>query len=207
MTQPPKPEPEEPKQPERPWREPQQPPPEPYGRGPWPQQPSYDEPPGRPYAWEGPRPRLAYSGRWQRLIAAIIDGLIVYVIIWLVTTPILGYQTMYEGSIARQTAANLIAIVIAFLYYALQHGRWGRTLGKRAMNLQVVRAEDGGAISYGQATWRLLFAYLISVITCGIGGLVDVAWILWDQRRQALHDKVARTVVMTTAGPDPYAGR
>jgi uncharacterized RDD family membrane protein YckC len=211
MTEPPRPEPSRP-EPDRTRRDPvPSPPPEgsPYGPGPWPEHP-YGEPATRPYASEyGPGGYgfdLEYGGRWRRLIAAIIDGLIVYAVIWLVTTPILGFGTMYEGSFGRQTAANLIAGVVAFLYYVLQHGTWGQTLGKRAMSLRVVRADDGGAISYGQAAWRLLFAYLISLATCGIGGLIDVAWILWDRRRQALHDKVARTVVVRAepGTSDPY---
>lgn len=179
-----------------------EPPPTPYGPGPWPGAYGYDMP--SPYQGE-----LEYGGRLRRLVAAIIDGLIVYVVTWVLTTPVLGYGTMYEGSVGRQTAANLLAAVVAFLYYVLQHGRWGQTLGKRAMSLRVVRAEDAGAIGYGQAAWRLLFAYVISLATCGIGGLVDVAWILWDRRRQALHDKVARTVVIRTRPgmPDPYVNQ
>lgn len=149
---------------------------------------------------------LEYGGRWRRLIAAFVDGLIVYLVTWLLTAPVLGLGTMYEGGFARRTAANLIAGVVAFAYYVLQHGRWGRTLGKRVMSLRVVRADDADAISYGQAAWRLLFEYLVTVATCGVGGLVDVAWILWDKRRQALHDKVARTIVVRARPemPDPY---
>ncbi len=178
------------------------PPPEgtPYGPGPWPVfGEAASSAAGRAAAPE-------YGGRWRRLIAAFIDGLIVYAATWLVTAPVLGFRTMYEGSLARQAAANLVAGVVAFLYYVLQHGRWGRTLGKRAMSLRVVRAEGFGAIDYGQAAWRLLFAYLVSVVTCGVGGVVDVAWILWDPRRQALHDKVAHTVVVKAEPgmPDPY---
>jgi uncharacterized RDD family membrane protein YckC len=77
------------------------------------------------------------------------------------------------------------------------------------MSLRVVRADDAGAIGYGQAAWRLLFAYVVSLVTCGVGGLVDVAWILWDRRRQALHDKVAHTVVIRTQPgmPDPYVNQ
>jgi uncharacterized RDD family membrane protein YckC len=189
--------------PDRPRREPLPPPADdsPYGPGPW---PAY----GQPYSprLAGYETGLAYGGRWRRLIAAVIDGLIVYAGTWLLTAPVLGFRTMYEGTLARQTAANLIAGVVAFLYYVLQHGRWGQTPGKRVMSLRVVRADDGGPISYGQAAWRLLFAYLVSLATCGIGGLVDVAWILWDARRQALHDKVARTVVVKAEPgmPDPY---
>jgi uncharacterized RDD family membrane protein YckC len=206
MTEPPMPD------PEKTHRDPApSPPPEgsPYGPGPWPEHP-YGEPVTRPYASAygpgGYGSGLEYGGRWRRLIAAIIDGLIVYAVTWLLTAPILGFGTMYEGGVGRQTVANLIAGVVAFLYYVLQHGKWGRTLGKRAMSLRVVRADDGGAISYGQAAWRLLFEYLVSLATCGIGGLVDVAWILWDRRRQALHDKVARTVVVRAESEmsDPY---
>jgi uncharacterized RDD family membrane protein YckC len=154
------------------------------------------------------RPQPEYGGRWRRLLAAIIDALAVYLVIWVVTVPLVGLSTIYDGeNIARRTAADVIAAVIGFLYYMLQHGRWGRTLGKRAMSLLVVREEDGDAISYGRAAWRLLFSYLLSLLTFGIGNLVDVAWILWDRRRQALHDKVARTVVLRDSPglPDPYA--
>jgi len=198
MTEPPEPD------PYRPHREPPPPPPPagetPYGPGPW---PVHD----RSYA-AGYEMDVEYGGRWRRLIAAVIDGLIVYAVTWLLTAPFLGFGTIYEGSLARRTAANLIAGVVAFLYYVLQHGKSGRTLGKRAMGLRVVRADDAGPISYGQAAWRLLFEYLISLATCGVGGLIDVAWILWDKRRQALHDKVARTVVVKAEPgmPDPYAG-
>jgi uncharacterized RDD family membrane protein YckC len=164
---------------------------EPYGAGPY-----------------GPPWGVTYGGRWRRLIAAVIDGLIVYAVTWIVTAPVLGFGTIYEGSAARRTGANLIAAAVAVLYYVLQHGRWGQTVGKRTMSLRVVRAEDAGRIGYGQAALRLIFAYVISAITCGIGGLIDVAWILWDSRRQALHDKVARTVVVTAepGAPNPYEG-
>jgi uncharacterized RDD family membrane protein YckC len=196
-------------------REPTTPPPappaeeSPYGPGPWPDQP-YGEAPrpyGSGYDAAAYGAAFQYGGRWRRLIAAIVDGLIVYAVTWLVTAPILGFGTMYEGSLARQTVANLVAGVVGFLYYVLQHGRWGQTLGKRLMSLRVVRADDAGAISYGQAAWRLLFEYLITLATCGVGGLVNIAWILWDKRRQALHDKVARTVVVSARPgmPDPYA--
>ncbi len=151
-----------------------------------------------------------YGGRWRRLLAAVIDGLVVYAVVWVVTAPLVGFGTVYDDqNIARRTIGDIIAAAIGFLYYALQHGRWGQTLGKRAMSLRVVREADGGPISYRQAGWRLLFQYLISIVTCGIGGLVDVAWILWDDRRQALHDKVAKTVVLNADPnlPDPYERR
>jgi uncharacterized RDD family membrane protein YckC len=204
MNNPPEPDRREPAPPPAtpPWEPPHPEPPAPHGT---------DEYGPAPYGTDeyGPGPGVTYGGRWRRLIAAVIDGLIVYAATWIVTAPILGFGTIYEGSVARQAAANLIAGVVAFLYYVLQHGRSGQTLGKRIMSLRVVRAEDAGAIGYGQAALRLVFAYAISAITCGIGGIIDVAWILWDPRRQALHDKVARTIVVTAepGTPNPYEAR
>ncbi len=166
-------------------------------------------PPDLPYGPEVTRPRFEYGGRWRRLLAAIIDGLIVYVVTWLITAPIAGLGSMYDRPTGRQIVADLITLILAFAYFVVQHGRWGQTLGKRAMSLRVVRADDAGPITYGQAGWRLLFQYIVSFVTCGVGGLVDVAWILWDERRQALHDKVAKTVVVAVepGRPDPYAAR
>ncbi len=71
----------------------------------------------------------------------------------------------------------------------------------------------------GQAVARQAFVYAITIVTVvlnfvtpaagilGLVGLLDNAWILWDERRQALHDKVAGTVVMkaTPWTPNPYA--
>jgi uncharacterized RDD family membrane protein YckC len=60
----------------------------------------------------------------------------------------------------------------------------------------------GGPITWGQAGIRVGFQYLISLVTCGIGQIVDLAWILFDRRKRALHDKVAKTLVISTR---PYA--
>jgi len=171
------------------------------------------QPPGRSDRRESTPPpagsdtRFQYGGRWRRLIAAIIDGIVVYVVTLIVVGQITG--ATYDGSTGRALVASLAVAVLGFLYYVLQHARWGQTLGKRAMSIRVVRESDAGAISYGQSARRLLFEYLISFVTCGIGGVVDVAWILWDERRQALHDKVAKTVVVKAEPgmPDPYARR
>lgn len=164
-----------------------------------------------PYGGYGPPGASAqYGGRWPRLFAGLIDGIIVGVIGSIVSAPFAGFGMMYEPAskhMGARLTANLITAVIGVIYYGFQHGKWGQTIGKRALSLRVVRADDGGAITYGTAAWRTVFSYLIGIITCGIGGIVDVAWILGDQRRQALHDKVAKTIAVTADGPDPYAGR
>jgi uncharacterized RDD family membrane protein YckC len=181
-------------------------PPPPPSQQPYPSAPPISEPYG---AAPGPG-GVEYGSRWSRLLAAIIDGLITGAIGWVLVLPFFGAGAMFDSGtkhLGARVGANLVTTVIAVIYYTVQHGKWGQTIGKRALNIRVVRAADGGPISYGQAAGRSLFTYLISIVTCGIGAIVDAAWILGDQRRQALHDKVVGSVVLRADGPDPYAGR
>ncbi len=136
-------------------------------------------------------------------------------VITLVTWPFLDYDRILEGPRgeevfvpAGQWAANFLGAFLAFLYYWLMTYKWGRTLGKMALGIQVVRAADGGAVTQGQAAGRSAFYSVLGGL-CACIGLIDVLWLLWDERRQCLHDKVAGTVVrkMVPGSVDPYAGR
>ena len=99
---------------------------------PW---PSYGPPPAQPYGsglgYGQTRPPFVYGGRWRRLLAAVVDGLIVYAVTWLVTAPIAGLGSMYERTTPRQVIADFVAAAVAFPYYWFQHAKWGQTLGKR----------------------------------------------------------------------------
>lgn len=75
----------------------------------------------------------------------------------------------------------------------------GRTLGKKALGLRVVRL-DGGPI-----TWWFAFeragGYVAGIAT----GLLGFAQIYWDPNRQCVHDKIGGTVVVVD-GADPIPG-
>ncbi|ACY96647.1 MULTISPECIES: RDD family protein [Thermomonospora] len=211
MTQPP----QGPSPGDRFWKPPQDQPPGPYGGGGWP--PPYGgHYPGHPGSpWEYRDPAAGLAGRWARLGAALIDLILLAAVIGLVTFPFIDYGRVFRtpggetGYLPTgQWVANFLSIVIAFLYYWLTTYKWGRTLGKQVLGIQVVRAADGGPVTQGQAAGRAAFFTVLGGL-CGCIGFLDVAWILWDDRRQALHDKVAQTVVrkIEPGAPDPYAGR
>ncbi len=84
----------------------------------------------------------------------------------------------------------------------------GQTLGKMLLRIRVVRDEDGQAISTGQALGRSAFYSVLGGI-CGCIGFIDILWILFDPRKQALHCKVAHTVVVKAHPglPNPYEFR
>ncbi|HVE76415.1 MAG TPA: RDD family protein [Actinomycetota bacterium] len=152
---------------------------------------------------------------WKRLVAAIIDSVILGVV-----GNILGgivFAGMFAGMgatefdpetgqienpgaimgiIAAQGALMLALVVLGAAYYVIMHGLKGQTVGKMALKIKVVDEATGGPINYGIAFKRWLLPGLVGVITCGIFSLIDGLWPLWDPKGQAIHDKVAKTLVI-----------
>jgi uncharacterized RDD family membrane protein YckC len=95
---------------------------------------------------------------------------------------------------------------IALVYYWAQHAVWGATVGKRALGVRVVRAADRGRIGVRQAGIRAVAflagpAILMLVVTPfnivgGVLWIADAGVPLVDSQAQALHDKLAGTVVV-----------
>lgn len=152
----------------------------------------------------GAQAQGALAGRGQRFLAALIDGIILNVIASAIALPALG-TTGFSGGMGARLGANGITAVLSILYFGLQHGKWGQSIGKRALRIRVVRAADNGPIDFGVAFGRVLFTYVISAITVGLFSLIDALWIFGNDRKQCLHDKVVKTVVVNADGPDPYA--
>jgi uncharacterized RDD family membrane protein YckC len=76
------------------------------------------------------------------------------------------------------------------LYFAiLESSVWQATLGKRALGV-VVTDLSGDRISFGRATGRHFAHYLSAIFL--IGFLVQP----FTAKRQALHDKIAGTLVV-----------
>jgi uncharacterized RDD family membrane protein YckC len=145
-------------------------------------------------------PPLAHLGR--RLVARIIDGLIIGIPVGLVMALILGtYYPMGDGSDARSSAFTLAYVLVYFVYEGLMLTHYGQTLGKKAMKIRVAMLETG-ATPVGRPGWARAATYALPEIVpcCGfVFWLVNVLWCTWDRPyRQCLHDKVARTVVVST---------
>jgi uncharacterized RDD family membrane protein YckC len=156
---------------------------------------------------------------WKRLIAAIIDGFIigipaniiggiVFSGIFAASTPTFdpttgqitgGEAGFFAGILAAWGAFILMYWILTAAYYTYLHASRGQTVGKMAMKIKVVEEASGGNISFGMAFVRWLIPFPIGLITCGIGALLDGLWPLWDPKRQAIHDKVAKSLVIDAA--------
>ncbi|MEV0380697.1 RDD family protein [Nonomuraea sp. NPDC050643] len=142
-----------------------------------------------------PPPGLA--GRWRRLFAGVLDWLIVNIVSAPFSWTSWGYAwDDNRGAWDRYPVEHtFLAGLVAFLYFWLLHAFWnGQTLGKKMFGIRVV-TEHGARIGVGQAAVRQAVATVLAWLCC-VGLLVDLGWILFDPRKQALHDKAARTVVV-----------
>ncbi|TDN62152.1 RDD family protein [Paraburkholderia sp. BL10I2N1] len=85
------------------------------------------------------------------------------------------------------TVAQCIPVVVTGIMWAT----WGTSPGKRALGLRIVDADTGQPMTARQAAMRTL-GYLVCFATGGAGFL----WVLFNPRRQGLHDRMANTVVI-----------
>jgi uncharacterized RDD family membrane protein YckC/ribosomal protein L40E len=114
------------------------------------------------------------------------------------TTELMNYLTTsdymtYEFSNTFLLAYGIacgISLLINITYYTIAIGKWGKTLGKLAFGLRVVRT-DGSRVSYLRALGRFA-AYLLNSFTLGFSFLV----IAWNKQKRGLHDFICDTMVI-----------
>ena len=134
------------------------------------------------------------AGFWKRFGAALLDGILVGIISSLLNT-ILGdggrFTVGYIYDPENPSAVG-VQLLIGIAYYVYFHGSpSGQTVGKKALSIRLVGADDGGPVGYGAAALRYVGS-ILSAIPCGLGYL----WMLWDSNKQTWHDKIATTVVV-----------
>ncbi len=90
-------------------------------------------------------------------------------------------------------AIALVAVLwsIGFTVYntIIRQGRTGQTIGKSRVGLRLVRDSDLQPLGPGTAVVRWFVPFLLSNATCGIFGIVDCLFPLWEPNRKRLTDK------------------
>lgn len=112
-----------------------------------------------------------------------------------------------DGVAAFLPAALGAGIIVQLLGMAYFVGSWlilGRSPGMALLGLRIV-SEDGRPIGLGRVIVRFA-GYVIGALPL----LLGFAWALWDPRKQAWHDKLAGTLVLSEsragASPPPASG-
>jgi uncharacterized RDD family membrane protein YckC len=159
---------------------------------------------GRPTALGG---QFVLAGWWSRVGAYLIDGLIVSVGALILFLPLVAAGLSIDsdaGWVALAVAGMLwiLCLALAALLYApaMMARTNGRTLGRMATNIRVVRA-SGEPITFWFAVLREVIVkwFLFGIAGAATGGIVhllDVLWPLWDEQNRCLHDYVVDTRVV-----------
>ncbi len=163
-----------------------------------------------------------YRTFWPRFVAAIIDGLVMIPVGFL-----LSYLTNSENGIVV-VLGNILNSLSPYIYSVLLHGHFSQTVGKMAMGVMVVDVETEDPINLKQAFIRdsvpialiiALYGYSLIVLS-GMDnvdimtdfvtlapmfflGLLSLIWtiveilsMLLNEKSRAVHDLIAQTVVV-----------
>lgn len=143
-----------------------------------------------------------YASGLRRLGAFIIDAIVISVVMSILFSFTLGWGLFEERDIFFYpyhhwrllgffSYHSLIREIIFISYYALmESSKYQGTLGKIALGMKVVD-KNGMRIDLSKAILRNL-SKILSALILGIGYFM----IIFDDRKQGLHDKIADTFVV-----------
>ncbi len=139
-----------------------------------------------------------YASWGQRVGAYLLDSLVIAVplIAIIVLALVAGNPDDEEdASWGIIGVAYLLTIVAPFIYFTVMNGREsGQSLGKRWVGIRVADGSTGNSIGYGRAFGRYAITFVFWIVV--IPAILDLLWPLWDEKNQALHDKVVGSVVV-----------
>jgi uncharacterized RDD family membrane protein YckC len=133
-----------------------------------------------------------YAGFWIRFAAYAIDSVILLFPTLLVS--FLYRATIPADNLFAGLVDSLMTLGIWWVYVAVLHSSvWQATLGKKLLGMKVVDYA-GNRISFGRATGRYFAGFLSAILLC-----IGYIMVAFTKKKQALHDKMAATLVVRTA--------
>ena len=155
--------------------------------------------PATSYQAVAPVAGAGYGGFWIRVVAAIIDGVLLRVVV----APVgmifggLGLAGGMMGGIPHMGLGLLgggvtfvLVLFGSWLYEAfMESSSYQATLGKMIFGMKVTDL-SGNRISFGRATGRHFAKWLSAMILC-----IGYIMVGFTERKQGLHDMLAGTLV------------
>jgi uncharacterized RDD family membrane protein YckC len=148
-----------------------------------------------PPAPVGPAAGLQYGGFLVRVVAFILDAIVLGVITSALA-PFAGTSRMVETSngIVFSYQGSALSTLLGLVYFI---GFWtwrGQTPGMIPFNMRVVMADTGEKPDVVRSLLRYV-GLIISFVVI----LLGVIWVAFDARKQGWHDKIANTLVVRPA--------
>ena len=138
-----------------------------------------------------------YAGFWIRVVASLIDTILVLVIITPVLLAIYGKSYWFSTSFIKGFWDFILNYILPAIAIIIFWSYKSATPGKMALGMTIVDARTGGKPSTGQFIVRYI-GYYVSVLPLFLG----LIWVGIDRRKQGFHDKLAGTVVIRDKTPE-----
>jgi uncharacterized RDD family membrane protein YckC len=141
------------------------------------------------------RRTVRYAGFWRRFAALILDYILFSSILFLIGYCVHGSDYLRWAMNPERATYNIADVLLTYILgpvvIAAFWVRMAATPGKLLLGCRVVDAATLKPPRVGQALLRC-FGYLVSFIPLCFGFI----YAAWDPRKQGLHDKIARTLVI-----------
>lgn len=147
---------------------------------------------------------LVPADRGQRLAAAVVDGVLLLLVLGVVVW--FEYKFLFGGHDWPPKGTELLVVqvantMIAFATYLLLNGillqRYGQTIGKRLLEIRIVRVDGSQATLTDLVLRRYLPILLIKFIPyVGIAVATIDPLLIFRSERRCLHDYLAGTIVV-----------
>jgi len=146
-----------------------------------------------------------YATWADRAIGYIVDSLFVFAAMAVLYLVLGGFFAAIVGASGESSGAAggvccllLLMFPVASLLVGLYNrvylvSQRGYSIGQGVMKLKVIDA-NGQLLTQGNAAIRLLVQVGLGFVP--FGGMIDLLWPLWDDRRQTLHDKAVGCFVV-----------
>ena len=140
--------------------------------------------------------KKSYGGFWKRVIAYLIDGLIIAAPITMIFGTVIPDVMTADNVQARPfavTVPQLVMIIASWIYFAgLESSEWQATIGKKILGMKVTDMA-GQRINFVKATVRYLSKLLSSFIL-----MIGFIMVAFTAKKQGLHDFIAATTVVNS---------
>ncbi len=134
-----------------------------------------------------PEQAVEYAGFWKRFWASFVDRLVLCIPNLMIQY---GMKYFIEG-LMGSIVAIVLQYLIGWIYSAsMESGNNKATIGKQAVGIMVTDL-NGGRLTFSAASTRYW-----SKIISGLILLIGYFMMLWDDKKQTLHDKLAGAVVI-----------
>lgn len=138
--------------------------------------------------------QLIYAGFWRRTGAYVVDAVLAFALLLPYTYVLQQMLQPYFGSagllygLSEFLLSDMLVMIMIVIFWV----KLGATPGMMLLELKVIDEQSGGMLTWKQAIARL-FMRFIAIFT-----VLGVLMLLWDSRKQALHDKICHTLVVDT---------